>query len=122
MEIPITKGNRISPAIQESAPKPSKIREQPCSSPHSNQVDPGTHQSFSINNEEAIKALTESLNHFMKSLRFNLQFIPDREAGGVIIKVYDGDGNLIRRIPPEVMGLLSSEFGANIGLLLNVQL
>lgn len=122
MEIPIIKGDRISPAIQESAPKPSKIREQPCSSPHSNQIASEMHQSSSISNEEAIKALTERLNHFMKSLRFNLQFIPDRESGEVVIKVYDGDGNLIRRIPPEVMGLLSSEFGSDIGLLLNAQL
>ncbi len=122
MDIPIIKENRLSLPIQESTPKPSKIQSQSNFGQRLDPIETPWNKACPIDHERAIHALTERLNQFMKSSRFNLQFIPDQEAGGVVIKVYDGNGNLIRRIPPEVMELLSSEFGDHIGILLNAQL
>lgn len=122
MEIPIIKENRLSQPVQESTPKPTKIQRQPNSDQNLDLVDPQWNKASFTDHERTIQALTERLNHFMRSSRFDLQFIPDPEAGGVVIKVYDGNGNLIRRIPPEVMDLISSEFGDHIGMLLNTQL
>jgi len=72
--------------------------------------------------EETIRQLAENLNQFMRSIDYNLQFIPDREAGIVIIKVLDENGNVIRQIPPEAIQSLSSKIGENIGILLNSKL
>ena len=68
---------------------------------------------------EALKGLTENLNRIMKSMRYNLEFVVDQEAGSVIIKVLDGEGNLIRQIPPEVMAGYSSKADVDLGFLLN---
>lgn len=119
MDIPIIKESKLSHPIQEPDSKPLKIQNQ---SNLDQQLDPIDSPWKNIDHERAIQALTQRLNHFMESSHFNLQFIPDRKAGGVVIKVYDGNGNLIRRIPPEVMDLLSSEFGDHIGILLNARL
>jgi len=72
--------------------------------------------------EETIRQLAENLNQFMRSIDYNLQFIPDREAGIVIIKVLDENGNVIRQIPPEAIQSLSSKIGESIGILLNSKL
>lgn len=72
--------------------------------------------------EETIRQLAENLNQFMRSINYNLQFIPDRKAGIVIIKVVDGNGNVIRQIPPEAIQSLSSKIGESIGILLNSKL
>ncbi len=69
-----------------------------------------------------IEELTENLNRFMQSINYNLQFIPDRESGIVIIKVLDKEGNLIRQIPPEAFLALSSKIGEHIGVLINSKL
>jgi len=73
-------------------------------------------------NEEAIRKLAESINEFMKAISYSLQFIPDKEAGMVIIKVLDSEGNVVRRIPPEEMAGLYSRIGSSIGLLVNEKL
>jgi uncharacterized FlaG/YvyC family protein len=70
-------------------------------------------------NEETAKALAEHINTFMRSMRYSLQFEMDKENGRVIIKVMDGEGNLIRRIPPEAMTALSSRIGDSIGMVVN---
>ncbi len=75
-----------------------------------------------VEQEEAIQQLAENLNQFMKSIDYNLQFIPDRQAGIVIIKVLDGEGKVIRQIPPEAIQSLSSKIGESIGILLNSKL
>lgn len=72
--------------------------------------------------EKAIEKLAESLNRFMESMCYELQFVPDKEEGRVIVKVLDGEGKLIRRIPPEGMAELSSKIGSDIGLLVNTTL
>ncbi len=72
--------------------------------------------------EEAIQQLAENLNQIMKSINYNLQFIPDREAGVVIIKVLDGNGKVIRQIPPEAILSLSSRIGESIGIFINSKL
>ena len=64
----------------------------------------------------------ESVNQIIKAMRYNIQFVVDRESRGVIIKVVDSEGNLIRRIPPEGLASFSSETGAGLGLLLNREL
>lgn len=72
--------------------------------------------------KESVKELAENLTKFMQSINYNLQFIPDREEGTVIIKVLDKDGNLIRQIPPEAFLALSSKIGEHIGILINSKL
>lgn len=69
--------------------------------------------------EEALKKLSEGINQFMEGNRYSLQFIPDREAGIVVVRVLDSKGNLIRSIPPEELAALSSKIGSSIGLLVN---
>jgi len=71
-------------------------------------------------NEEAIRKMAEHINRFMEDMEFSLRFIPDKEAGIVIVKVLDSDGNIIRTIPPEEMAALSSRIGSSIGMLINV--
>jgi len=70
-------------------------------------------------NEETAKALAEHINTFMRSMRYSLQFVMDKQNGRVIIKVLDGEGNLIRRIPPEAMTELSHKIGDSIGMVVN---
>lgn len=71
-------------------------------------------------NEEAIRKVAENINRFMEDMDFSLRFIPDKEAGIVIIKVLDSDGNTVRTIPPEELAALSSRIGSSIGMLVNV--
>jgi len=70
-------------------------------------------------NEEAIKALTENINSFMQNMRYSIQFLLDKANGQVVIKVLDGEGKLIRRIPPEAMVALSHRIGESIGMVIN---
>ncbi len=72
--------------------------------------------------EVAIRKLTEHINQMMKEMDFSLQFIPGGEGEQVVIKVLDGDGKVIRQIPPEELDTLSSNIGEQIGLLLNAKL
>jgi uncharacterized FlaG/YvyC family protein len=71
------------------------------------------------NNEEAAKALTEQLNTFMQNMRYSLQFVVDRQNNQVIIKVLDGEGNLVRQIPPEALAELSRKSGDGTGMVVN---
>jgi len=64
----------------------------------------------------------KSVNQIVEAMRYNIQFVVDKESGGVIIKVVDSEGNLIRQIPPEGLVALSSDTGAGLGLLLNTEL
>ncbi len=70
-------------------------------------------------NREAVEALTEKLNQFIETMRYSLQFIPDKNGKEIVIKVYDSQGKLIRRIPPEAMSALEEHMGESIGLMLN---
>jgi flagellar protein FlaG len=72
--------------------------------------------------EETLKQLAENLNQYMRDIDYSLQFTPDRKSGIVIIKVLDGNGNVIRQIPPEAIQFLSSRMGESIGILLNSKL
>jgi uncharacterized FlaG/YvyC family protein len=69
--------------------------------------------------EEDIHALAEKMNQSLQDMRYSLQFVPDMESGQVVIKVLDGDGKLIRRIPPECMVELSGKVGESTGLVVN---
>ena len=71
------------------------------------------------NNEEAAKALTEHMNSFMRSMRYSLQFVVDRQNDQVIIKVLDGEGKLVRQIPPEALAELSQKSGDGTGMVVN---
>lgn len=70
-------------------------------------------------NEKAIQALTENLNSFMKTMRYSLQFVPSRESGRLVVRVLDGDGKVVRQIPPEAMEALAAKLGSGIGLVVN---
>ena len=55
-------------------------------------------------------------------MSYSIQFVVDREGGGIVIKVLDSEGKLIRQIPPEVMNAVSSAIGMDLGLLLNAEI
>jgi len=94
-------------------PEPAKEGEKPVSPP------PELPRVNVQANEETAKALAEHINSFMRNMRYSIQFVMDKEDGQVIIKVLDGEGNLIRRIPPEAMSALSSRIGDSIGMVVN---
>jgi flagellar protein FlaG len=73
-------------------------------------------------NEEAIRKLIENINQMLSTMNFSLQFVLNREAEQVIIKVLDSQGNLIRQIPPEAVTSLSSNLEEGLGLLFNGKL
>jgi len=70
-------------------------------------------------NEETAKALTEHMNSFMRSMRYSLQFVLDKQNDQVIIKVLDEEGKLVRQIPPEALVELSQRSGDGIGMVVN---
>jgi uncharacterized FlaG/YvyC family protein len=69
--------------------------------------------------EEEIRALAERMNTFLQDMRYILKFVPDMESGEVVIKVLDGEGQVIRRIPPEFMAELSAKVGESTGFAVN---
>lgn len=80
---------------------------------------------FFEENKIAIKNLAEHINEFAKDNQFSLKFIPEKEAGVVIIKIFDSQGNLIRQIPPEEVLTLSTDStdsGEKKGFLLNFKM
>ena len=117
MEISGVKENifRETPLVSEKRPaeKPTPPKKEP---------DPVPKDSPKVDlakNEKAVEALTEHLNTFMKSMNYSLQFILDRENGQVVVKVLDGEGKVIRRIPPESMGDLASIGAGKTGIVVN---
>ncbi len=72
--------------------------------------------------EEDIHALAEKMNQSLQDMRYSLQFVPDMESGQVVIKVLDGEGEVIRRIPPEFMAQLAAKVGDNTGSVVNERL
>ena len=106
---------REAPPLSEKKPaeKPVPPREEPAPVPKEfTKID-------FARDEKAVKALTDSLNSFMKSMNFSLQFVPDKESGRVVVKVLDGEGNVVRRIPPESLGELAENVGAKTGIMVN---
>jgi uncharacterized FlaG/YvyC family protein len=124
MKMEITKINdhaiflSLQRLISGSVKKPGQGDEQA----GQNEISKELLKRVSKGDAEAVKGLVESVNQIIKAMRYNIQFIMDREAGGVIIKVVDSEGNLIRQIPPEGLASFSSETGADPGLLLNREL
>jgi uncharacterized FlaG/YvyC family protein len=124
MKMDITKinDNAISLSLQGlisgSVKKPGQRDEQAGQNEISNELL----KRVSKGDAEAVKSFVESVNQIIKAMRYNIQFVVDREAGGIIIKVVDSEGNLIRQIPPEGLASFSSEPGADSGLLLNREL
>lgn len=119
MEIPTIKEALIRSMVHDTSQKIHKkeVQTKDVELAHRESVEKGVSEQ-----EETIRELAENLNRFMKSIDYNLQFIPDREAGIVIIKVLDGNGKVIRQIPPEAIRSLSSRIGESIGILLNSKL
>ena len=130
MEITNIKENIISPSLQGSTPGRVKKSEQPdeqvgrteaAKEPRRKVSKDGPEPIKDLQNKD-LKSLTEALTRVIQTMRYNIQFVVDREAGGVVIKVLDGEGKLIRRIPPEVMAAVSLQIGMDAGLLVNTEL
>jgi len=119
MDIPGIKEPQVRPTTPEPSPKGMK---KPAQAKEGESFPKESVKKVTVEQEEAIQQLAENLNQFMKSIDYNLQFIPDRQAGIVIIKVLDGEGKVIRQIPPEAIQSLSSKIGESIGILLNSKL
>ena len=116
MEIMEIKGNIARSLTPEPIQKPvqrpePKKEERPA--PLEVRGKPARH------NEENIRALAEKMNQSLQDMRYSLQFVPDVENGQVVIKVLDGEGKVIRRIPPELMAELSAKVGESTGLVVN---
>lgn len=47
------------------------------------------------------QAIAEQVSRYLQSSTRNLEFQVDNDAGGAVIVVRDGDGNVVRRIPGE---------------------
>ena len=122
MELTNIKENIAAPSLQETIPGISKRQGPPKERASSHEVTEEFLKKVSDGDEEALKVVSETFDRLTANMRFNLQFVVDREASGVVIKVIDTEGNLIRRIPPETMSAFSSEMGVDIGLLLNTEL
>jgi uncharacterized FlaG/YvyC family protein len=122
MEITKINDNAVSLSLQGlitgSVKKPGQRDEQA----GQNEVSKELLERVSKGDAEAIKGFVESVNQIIKAMYYNIQFIVDRETGGVIVKVVDREGNLIRRIPPEGLASFSSETAGDLGLLLNREL
>ena len=106
--------------VQDPVDKPVKKSDQ--AEKRTDAATTGDLKNVVDGDEETVKKLSDEINQFMKEMDFSLQFIPNKESGTIIIKVLDYQGNVIRQIPPEAMTALSSKFGDDIGLLLNVKL
>ncbi len=119
MEIPVLK----APSLQPGAPDPSeKPVEKTSQTKRGEHLTTESIREISIAYEKSIEHLVENLNQIMEQIDYHLKFIPDREAGMVIIKVLDGNGKVIRQIPPEAILSISSRIGESIGILINSKL
>lgn len=125
MEIINIKENAISPSLQGLTPgsvkKPGPRDEQAGRSEAATELLKDVSKGDK-GDSEAIKAIVENVNRIIEAMRYNIQFVVDHESGGVTIKVVDGEGKLIRQIPPEGLAALSSDMRAGLGLLLNREL
>ncbi len=119
MEIPAIKETLMRSMLQDPS---RKVLKKPAQTKEVESAHRESIEKVEGEQEETIRQLAENLNQFMRSIDYNLKFIPDREAGIVIIKVLDGNGNVIRQIPPEAIQSLSSKIGESIGILLNSKL
>ena len=117
MDILGIKENIMRAILPEAHSKPPTKPEQAQGDPHAE--SPKIPENLSPANEEKVKALTESINQVMQINRYSLQFVPDKEAGRVVIKVLDAEGNLIRQIPPEALLGVSDKIGDGIGIVVN---
>jgi flagellar protein FlaG len=122
MEIIKIKESAISPSVQGLLPEPVKKPGQRDEQAGKSLAATELREKVSEGDAEAIKGLLESVNRVIEAMRYNIQFIVDQESGGVIIKVVDGEGNLIRQIPPDGLSALLSDTNGALGLLLNREL
>lgn len=119
MDTPVIKEALVRSILQELSPRFSK---KPAEPKETKPAAASSVKEVTMEQEMAARKLAESLNEFVRSIGYSLQFIPDREAGLVVIKVLDGEGNVVRQIPPEALQSLSSAIGENIGVLINSKL
>ncbi|MFH1148179.1 MAG: flagellar protein FlaG [Pseudomonadota bacterium] len=106
----VSKETKKKPVQAPVEPDPEAVKES---------VDRELVQQAASGHEEAVRKLAEGLNKFMNDMSYSLQFIPDKEDGGVVVKVLDNEGRVIRRIPPEEMASISAKVGSKTGLLVN---
>ena len=117
MDILVVKENLLRDPLPASTPrqtdKPDRPREE-------GKPSPAEVPKIDLpKSEETVQALTENINSFMKNMRYSIQFMLDKDHGRVVIKVVDGEGKLVRQIPPEAVVALSNRIGDSIGMVVN---
>lgn len=119
MDTPVIKEALVRSILQELSPRVSK---KPAELMETKPAATSSVKEVTMELERAARKLADILNEFVRSIGYSLQFIPDREAGLVVIKVLDEEGNVVRQIPPEAFQSLSSMIGESIGVLINSKL
>ena len=95
------------PAVQKRTGEPGQPQQVEAQSPPA--------ESATID----LKAVTTEINKFMAEMHYSLQFMVDNKDGQVLIKVLDGDGKLIRQIPPEELVAIAENMGQSAGQVLS---
>jgi uncharacterized FlaG/YvyC family protein len=115
--IPLTFENRVPLPKEEPPARPSASPEEKAApSENQNGRSPVTERVEatlgSADIHEMAEHIAEVINEAMRALDFSLNFEPDFEEGQVTIRVMDGEGNLIRRIPLSEFHALQSKLSA----------
>jgi flagellar protein FlaG len=80
---------------------------------------PQKSQQTDVLTKESVEDVAEALGAVAKVLDRKLSFKVDDETGRIMIQVKDGEGNIIRSIPPEDIRNMRESMGSLVGLIYN---
>jgi uncharacterized FlaG/YvyC family protein len=130
MEMTDIKANRVPPSDPEWTSDRVRKFEEPDERSKKNVRTKGPSEGNARGDSQALKSVSEKtlndiatrVNQVAESMQYQIQFIVERKSRGVVVKVLDNDGKLIRQIPPEDIAAISSDPDKNSGLLLNTEM
>lgn len=96
---------RPDPSVRKSMEKPSS--------------PPQSSQKSDVLTKDAVTGVAEALNAIANVLDRKLSFKVNDETGRIMIQVKDGEGNVIRSIPPDDIRNMRESMGSLIGLIYN---